>query len=428
MTRRHLDRMLIRNIGQLVTIAAAPLPEARGRLGIIEGAALMARDGRIAWLGPEAALPDALAGDATILDAGGRAVLPGFVDSHTHPVFAGSRAGEFAARVSGADSYAALLERGEGGILSTVAATRAASDDALLENLRVRADTFLAYGTTTFEAKTGYGLSTRDELRSLEIIHRLAERHPCRIVPTFLGAHAVPAEYRRDPDAYVDLVVDEMLPTVASLADFCDVFCDQGAFTVKQSRRILQRGATLGLIPRLHADELAAIGAAELAAELGAASADHLIKVTPAGIEALARAGVVATLLPGTSFCLAHGRHAPGRALVDEGATIALASDCNPGTCFSENMQLAITFACVNLRLSVEEAVRAATLGGAQALRLQDEVGSLEVGKRADLLLLKTHSYQEVPYHFGVNLVQTVVIGGTPVATVGEPVPGRFPV
>jgi imidazolonepropionase len=367
-----------------------------------------------------------LAGDATVLDAGRHAVLPGFVDSHTHPVFAGSRAGEFAARVSGADSYAALLERGEGGILSTVAATRAASDDELLESVRARADMFLAYGTTTFEAKTGYGLSTRDELRSLEIIRRLGDSHPCRIVPTFLGAHAVPAEYRGDPEAYVDLVTDQMLPAAASMAVFCDVFCDQGAFSVEQSRRILQRGAALGLIPRLHADELAAIGAAELAAELGAASADHLIRVTPTGIEALARAGVVATLLPGTSFCLAHGQHAPARALVDGGAGIALASDCNPGTCFSENMQLAITFACVNLRLTVEEAVRAATLGGAQALRLQDEVGSLEAGKRADLLLLSARSYQEVPYHFGVNLVRTVVVGGVPMGSGSEQMPGRF--
>jgi imidazolonepropionase len=404
--------LLVRAIGQLVTVAATPLPEASGELGVIEHAALVARDGRIAWIGPEAALPEPLVDGAAILDVGGRAVIPGFVDSHTHPVFAGSRAEEFAARVAGRDTYAALLARGEGGILSTVAATRAATDEQLLSNLRKRADTFLRYGTTTFEAKTGYGLSTHDELRSLQTIDRLQREHPTRIVPTFLGAHAVPAEYRADPDAYVTLVVEEMLPAVAPLAAFCDVFCDQGAFSVAHSRRILQRAAALGMDLRLHADELAAIGAAELAAELGAASADHLIQVTPAGIEALARAGVVATLLPGTSFSLAHGHHAPARALVDGGATVALATDCNPGTCFSENMQLVITFACVNLRLTVAEALRASTLGGARALRLDHEVGSLEVGKRADLIVLDARSYKDLPYHFGVNLAATVVVGG----------------
>ena len=409
-------RLLVHNIGQLVTISSSPVEGAVGPLNVVEGAALVADNGRVTWLGPEAALPG-LYGEtglhgAVVLDARGRSVIPGFVDSHTHPVFAGSRAEEFAARVAGHDSYAALLERGEGGILSTVAATRAAADESLYDNLLARADTFLRYGTTTFEAKTGYGLSTRDELRSLQAIDRLSRTHPARVVPTFLGAHAIPAEFRADPDRYVDLVVDEMLPAAAGLARFCDVFCDQGAFTVEQSRRILMRGMELGLKPRLHADELAAIGAAELAAELGAASADHLIEVTPTGIEALARAGVVATLLPGTSFSLAHGHYAPARALIEGGATVALATDCNPGTCFSENMQLAITFACVQLRLSVEEALRAATLGGARALCLQDDIGSLAPGKQADLVVLDARHYRELPYHFGINLALAVVSRG----------------
>jgi imidazolonepropionase len=406
------ERLLVRNIGRLTTVASSAIEGAEGPLSVIPSAALLAEQGKITWLGPEAALPRQLAVGAAVVDAGGRCALPGFVDCHTHPVFAGNRAEEFAARVSGQDDYAALLERGEGGILSTVNATRAASDEVLYDNLLNRANTFLRYGTTTFEAKTGYGLTTRDELRSLEVINRLRSTHPTRVVATFLGAHATPAEYRGNPDRYVDLVVGDMLPEVAGRADFCDVFCDQGAFTVEQSRRILERARELGLGIRLHADELAAIGATELAADLGAASADHLIQVTPQGIERLATAGVVATLLPGTSFCLAHGHHAPARALIDGGAAIALATDCNPGTSFSENMQLVITFACVTLRLTVEEAIRAATLGGARALRLESEVGSLEVGKRADLIILDAQSYMDIPYHFGINLVRAVIANG----------------
>jgi imidazolonepropionase len=249
-------------------------------------------------------------------------------------------------------------------------------------------------------------------VRSLQAIDRLRRQFPGVVVPTFLGAHAVPAEYLGHADAYVDLIVAEMLPAVANLASFCDVFCDQGAFSVAQTRRILDRARGLSLDIRLHADELAAIGAAELAAEFHAASADHLIQVTLHGIERLAEAGVVATLLPGTSFCLAHGSHAPARAFLDSGVTVALATDCNPGTCFTENMQLIIALACITLRMTVEEAVRAATMGGARALRLEREVGSLEVGKRADLIVLEAQSYMDIPYHFGVNLVRSVIAGG----------------
>ncbi|HEY8285262.1 MAG TPA: imidazolonepropionase [Chloroflexota bacterium] len=416
-------RLLVAQIGQLTTVAERPHPAAAGPLAVLERAALVADEGMVTWLGPEADLPEALREGAEVLDAEGRCVIPGFVDSHTHPVFAGRRAREFAARVAGRDSYAALLARGEGGILSTVAATRAASDAALDAELRARAATMLYYGTTTFEAKSGYGLSTRDEVRSLEAIARLIPAFPGTIVPTFLGAHAIPSEYRGEGDRYVNLVVNEMLPACAPLAQYCDVFCDQGAFTVAQTRRILECAAALGLGLRLHADEIAAIGGAELAAELGCASADHLIQITPSGMEALAGAGVVATLLPGTSFCLAHGHQAPARDLIAAGVSVALASDCNPGTCFSENMQLAITFACVNLRLTVEEALRAATMGGARALRLSDRVGSLEVGKRADLVVLAAHEYAEIPYHFGVNLARTVVAGGRVVATTNPALP-----
>jgi imidazolonepropionase len=410
------NRLLVQDIGRLVTMAALPAPDAHGVLAVIEDAAVVAEDGVVTWLGPRAAVPGALVKDATVLNAAGRCVIPGFVDSHTHPVFAGRRAREFAARIAGRDSYAALLARGEGGILSTVAATRAASDDALDAELRDRAGAMLCHGTTTFEAKSGYGLDTHDEVRSLEAIARLAGVFPGTVVPTFLGAHAIPAEFRGQADRYVDLVVEEMLPACVPLARYCDVFCDEGAFTVAQTRRILERAAALGLGLRLHVDEIAAIGGAELAAELGCASADHLIQVTPRGMEALARAGVTATILPGTSFSLAHGRHAPARALIEAGVPLALATDCNPGTCFTENMQLAITFACVNSRLTVEEALRAATLGGARALRLEHSVGSIEVGKRADLVVLAARDYMEIPYHFGVNLARMVIAGGRLVA------------
>ncbi len=406
------DRLVVRNIGSLVTVARRPVEGAAGPLGVIAGAALVAELGRITWVGPEAALPAALVECAVVVDAMGLCVLPGFVDSHTHPVFAGNRAAEFAARAAGHESYGTLLERGEGGILSSVAATRAASDDELLRCLRARADTFLRYGTTTFEAKSGYGLTTRDEVRSLAAVQRLQADFPGLVVPTFLGAHAVPADYRADPDAYVDLIVSEMLPEVTGLAAFCDAFCDQGAFSVAQTRRIFDAARRLGLDLRIHADELASIGAAQLAAEYHAASADHLIQVTLDGIERLAEAGVVATLLPGTSFCLAHGSHAPARGLLNSGITVALATDCNPGTCFTENMQLIIALACITLRMSVEEAVTAATLGGARALRLEHEVGSLEQGKRADLIVLDARSYLDIPYHFGVNLVRSVIAGG----------------
>ncbi|MGH2345538.1 MAG: imidazolonepropionase, partial [Chloroflexota bacterium] len=406
----------VQGIGCLVTVAEVPAAEAHGALAVIEDAVVMAEDGTIVWLGPRTAFPEALANDAETLDVGGCCVIPGFVDSHTHPVFAGRRAREFAARIAGHDSYAALLARGEGGILSTVAATRAASADTLDAELRDRAGAMLCHGTTTFEAKSGYGLDTETEVRSLEAIARLAAIFPGTIVPTFLGAHAIPAEFRSAADRYVDLVLDQMLPACAPFARYCDVFCDEGAFTVAQTRRILERAAALGLGLRLHADEIAAIGAAELAAELGCASADHLIQVTPCGLEALARADVTATILPGTSFSLAHGRHAPARALIAAGVPLALATDCNPGTCFTENMQLAITLACVNSRLTVEEALRAATLGGARALRLEQRVGSIEVGKRADLVVLAAKDYTEIPYHFGVNLARMVIAGGHVVA------------
>jgi imidazolonepropionase len=406
-----MSTLVVTNSSQLVTVAERDVQGARGALRVIEDGALAARDGRIVWVGPRAALPAPLAADADVLDAGGRLVIPGFVDAHTHPIFAGRRAEEFCARALG-QPYQELLARGDAGIMSTVRATRAASEDELLHLARARAQSFLRHGTTTVEAKTGYGLSPADEDKSLRVLERLQGQTPLRLVPTYLGAHLVPAEYRDDPEAYVRLLLEEMLPQAAGRAAFCDVFCDQGAFSVEQSRRILLRAQELGMTPRLHADELANVGAARLAAELHAASADHLVHVDERGMEALARAGTVATLLPGTTFSLASDHYAPARRLLEHGVRLALATDYNPGTCYSENMALAITLALLKLELTAEVALRAATLGGAYSLRRQDEIGSLEVGKSCDLAVLEAHIYQEIPYHVGVNLVRAVVVGG----------------
>jgi imidazolonepropionase len=405
------ETLIVTNTSQLVTVAERDMEGAQGPLRVIPDGALAARDGRIVWVGPRAAMPGQLAEGAEVLDAGGRLVIPGFVDAHTHLIFAGLRAEEFCARALG-QSYQELLARGDAGIMSTVKATRAAAEDELLSLAQARSESFLRHGTTTIEAKTGYGLSPEAEEKSLRVLERLRERTPLGIVPTYLGAHLVPAEFRQDPEAYVRLLIDVMLPMAAGRVEFCDVFCDQGAFTVEQSRRILRRALELGMPPRLHADELADVGAAMLAGELGAASADHLVYVEDRGMEAMARAGTVATLLPGTTFSLASDHYAPARRMVEHGLTLALATDCNPGTCYTENMAMVISLAVLKLKLTPEEALRAATLGGAYSLRLQREIGSLEVGKRCDLAVLDARIYQEIPYHFGVNLARATIVSG----------------
>jgi imidazolonepropionase len=405
------NTLIVTNTSQLVTVAEREIEGAQGPLRVIPDGALAARDGRILWVGPRAAMPAQLADGAEVLDASGHLVIPGFVDAHTHPIFAGLRAEEFCARALG-QSYQELLARGDAGIMSTVNATRAATEDELLALAQSRADAFLRHGTTTIEAKTGYGLSPQAEEKSLRVLERLREHTPLGIVPTYLGAHLVPAEYRQDPDAYVRLLTEVMLPMAAGRVEFCDVFCDQGAFTVEQSRRILSCALELGMPPRLHADELADVGAAVLAGELGAASADHLVYVEDRGMEAMASAGTVATLLPGTTFSLASDHYAPARRMVEHGLTLALATDCNPGTCYTENMAMVISLAVLKLKLTPEEALRAATLGGAYSLRRQREIGSLEAGKRCDLAVLDARIYQEIPYHFGVNLARTTVVNG----------------
>ncbi len=416
---------ILRHAGELVTLAPAAVraagasvtPDDDG-LGVIADGALAARDGRIVWVGREAELGGAVAplDGAAELDAAGACVVPGFVDAHTHAVFAGSRADEYAARLGGV-SYAAILASG-GGINATVAATRAATLEELTAITLARFDSFLAHGTTTLEVKSGYGLSTEHEAKILTAA--AAAGHPTRRRLTLLGAHFTPTELVGRDDEFIDLVCDEMLPSLRGRADFVDVFCDEGAFTVPQSRRVLEAGRRLGYGLKIHADELARSGGGLLAAELGCVSADHLVHATFEEIAALRAAGVVAVVLPGTSFTL-HQAYAPAREMLDGGLEVALATDFNPGTCYCENMQQMIALACQEMRLTPARALRAATLGGAAALGLGDEVGSLEVGKSCDLIVLEAASRHELPYHFGVNLAALVVAGGRLAARGGVP-------
>jgi imidazolonepropionase len=426
MDRQNTDERLaadfvLTGASRLVTLAERPQPEAAGALAVIERGALAARDGRIVWIGSEDALPRAVVMEGMAkddwLDAGGRAVLPGFADSHTHFVFAGDRAEEFQLRHAGV-SYEELARQGRG-ILSTVRATRSAGEHKLEVIARERLRSFAAHGTTTVEGKTGYGLDLAVEERCLAVMNRLgAEPGLPAVVPTFLGAHTLPPEYRGAPAdraRYVALVCDEMLPALVGRARFCDVFCETTAFTVEETRRILTRARELGYALKLHANQLGASGGAALAAELGAVSADHLDHASDTELAALSQAGVVATLLPGCSFSLSTPYPA-ARRFYDAGLHVALATDFNPGTSYCENIQMMVALAVSAMGMSLEEALRAATLEGARALALSDEVGSLEVGKRCDLIVLTARDERELAYHFGVNLVARTVARGRVIA------------
>lgn len=411
--------------GRVFTLAGFSREPARGpameRLGLIDNGYVAVRGDRIVATGEADRLPTSLLGPETrLLDAGGRAVIPGFVDPHTHLVYAGTRAGEFAQRLRGA-SYLEILATG-GGILSTVTATRAASEEELAEQAVRRLRRFLLAGTTTVEVKSGYGLDRETELKQLRVVRHLRRMLPMDLVPTFLGAHAVPAEYRHRRQAYVDLLVDAMLPIVAAegLAEFADVFCEEGVFDPDETRSILRRARQLGLGLKLHADELvAAFGGAELAAELGATSADHLLHASEEGLAAMARAGTVAVLLPGTAFFLRAGRYAPARRMVEMGLPVALATDHNPGTCTLESMAQVMGLAALEMGLTPAEALTAATINAAHAVGRQGEAGSLEPGKRADLLVLDGEGPEDIVYRFGTNLVDRVVAQGRLAASGG---------
>lgn len=399
--------LLIAGCSELLTLRGS-VPR-RGRalrdLRIIRDGAVLVRGDRIEAVGPRQRIERLQAARrAEKLNLGGRVVLPGFVDSHTHLIFPATRAAEYEQRICGA-TYEEIARRG-GGIRSTVKHLRGASSRALQDRALAHLREFAAHGTTTLEAKSGYGLDWKSELKILAILGELHQGQPLDICATFLGAHVVPNEYRRRPHAYVDLLVRSWIPTVATagLAEFCDVFCDRGAFTVAQARRILSAGRACGLVPRIHAEQLAHTGAARLAIELEAASADHLEKIDPGDIRALALSNVVCTMLPGCCFHLGLPHYAPARELIDAGAILAVATDFNPGTSPTLSMSMILSLACTQMRMTPAEAISAATINPAYSLRQHDRIGSIEVGKYADIAAFDVADHREIPYHFGVNL------------------------
>ncbi|HEV3145987.1 MAG TPA: imidazolonepropionase [Gemmataceae bacterium] len=379
-------------------------------LAIIEDGAVLIKADKIVWTGPSSQLPQ-LGEDSHLIDARGKIVLPGLVDSHTHLVFAGDRAAEFEQRLQGA-SYQEIAAKG-GGINSTVRQVRQASPAELKESAHQRLKQMLEFGITTVEVKSGYGLTLQDELKCLNLIAELNHEQPCELAPTFLGAHEIPPEYRTNRHEYIRLLCAEMIPRVATerLAEFCDVFCEQGVFSVVESERILGTAKDHGLKLKIHADEFTALGGTEMAARLGAVSADHLLHVTETGIQALKVAGTVATLLPGTAFFLGLA-YAPARKLIDRGLPVAMATDCNPGSCMSENLPLMGTIACTQMKMLPAEVVSAMTLNAAAALGRSDRIGSIEPGKQADLVIFDVPSYSYLPYHFGVNHAWKVIKSG----------------
>lgn len=403
--------LIIHHINQLVTVDPG-LDTQSTPLGVISDAALAVENGKIAWVGPSADLRLEDYPDAEWIDGHGQILLPGFVDSHTHPIFAGDRADEFGLRLQGA-TYQEIAARG-GGIRKTVQSTRDASEEELFQLAKARLNRMLSFGVTTVEAKSGYGLDWESELKSLRVIRRLQQELPQRVCATYMGAHDIPTEYKENPDAYVEKICTEQLPAVAEagLAEFCDVFCEAGYFTVAQTRRILETAKALGFKLKVHAEEFCDFGGAILAGELGAVSADHLLHLSDAGIAALKQGGTVATLLPGTAFFLRLKDYAPARKILAAGVPVALATDFNPGSCMSENLQLVMTLGCLQMGMTLEEVLRAVTLNGAMALGLQADRGSLSVGKRADMILCHANSYHELLYHFGVNHVHQVFIAG----------------
>ena len=413
--------MLIHSASQLLTLAGGPQRgHALGRLGILENGAVLVRAATILAVGPTPELLRAYPGEAR-LDAGGCAVLPGFVDPHTHVIWAGDRAAEFEMKMAGA-RYLEILAAG-GGILSTVRQTRLASLETLMEETRPRLQRMFAHGTTTAEAKSGYGLQTETELRMLDSILRLGEEGPLELAPTFLGAHAIPPEYKDDPQGYTDHLCNSMLPAVKTWWDaqkpaanrglpFLDVFCETGAFDLSQSRQILTRAKELGFPLKLHADEFDNLGGASLAAELGAVSADHLVRTSDADIAALAGSDTVAVSLPCTPFGLAESGYTPAQKILAADGLLALATDCNPGTAWCESMQFVIALACRALKLTPAQAIAAATINAAQVIRRADRIGSIEPGKQADLLVLSVPDYRQLGYRFGTNLVKKVIKRG----------------
>lgn len=408
--------LIIKNISQLITMDG-PSPR-RGRemenLGLIENAGMAVAGDEVLAVGKSEEISGKvdLAEGCQVIDAKNCVVTPGLIDSHTHPVFSMTREKEFEMRLQG-KSYMEIAASG-GGIRASVRDLRGTPTATLMEKTTQRLNRMLSYGTTTAEAKSGYGLSTEAEVKSLEILRNLNETHPLDLIPTFLGAHEVPDEFRNKREKYIDLLIGEMIPKVATekLAEFCDIFCEEGVFSVEESRRILEAARRKGMKLKLHADELTSSGGAELAAELGAISADHLVHVSEEGIKALAKSGTVAVLLPGTSFSLNKGQYAPARKMIEAGVAVALSTDCNPGSSYTESLQIIVTLAALHLGMSAAEAISAVTVNAACAVGRAGLLGTLKPGLQADIVLWNMNDYREMPYHYGVNLAEKVIKRG----------------
>ncbi len=404
-----MSSLLIHNIGMLASPEGC---EARrgadqGKIRLLENAWIYTEDGQIISYGT--GNPPITFGEK--LDAGGKLVTPGLVDAHTHLIFGGWRQNELAMKIRNVP-YLEILAAG-GGILSTVKATRAASEEALFRKASAALDEMMAFGTTTCEAKSGYGLNVDDELKQLRVIRKLNKEHPMNVVATFMGAHAVPPEYKENREGYLKLLCDELIPTVASkkLAKFCDVFCETGVFTAEESRRILEAGKEAGLLPKIHADEIDPIGGSVLAGELGAVSAEHLIVCPDEGIQSMAQGGTIACLLPATSFYL-NSTYAPARRMIEAGVPVAMASDFNPGSCPCLNLQLVMNLGCLKYRMTPEEVLTAVTLNAAAAIGMENRVGSIDRVKQADFVIWNAPDLNYLCYRLGSNLVDCVIKKG----------------
>lgn len=409
--------LVIKNIDNLITLKGKDKPRIKEEMrdiGLIQNGVIALNEAEIIYVG-KGELPENITidDDTIIIDGKGKMVTPGLVDAHTHLVHGGSRENELSMKLKGME-YLDILAAG-GGIHSTVKATREATFEQLYSKAKKSLDTMISYGTTTVEAKSGYGIGDfQTEIKQLEVARRLNEDHPIDIISTFMGAHAIPKDYNEDPDKFVDIIINEMIPEVSKrdLAKFCDVFCEKGVFTIEQSRKILLAALENGLIPKIHADEIESLGGAELAAEIGCITADHLIAASDEGIKMMAGKGIIANLLPGTSFNLQAGKFARARKMIEEGVAIALSTDYNPGSCPTENLQLVMSFASLIMKLTPEEVITAVTINGAAALGLEEKIGSLKVGKQGDIVIFDAPNLDYIIYHFGINHTDKVVKKG----------------
>lgn len=409
--------LVIKNIDNLITLKGENRPRVKNELmdiGLIENGLIALNGEKIIYVG-KGELPNDVEIDkkTIVLDGRGKTVTPGLVDSHTHLIHGGSRENELAMKLKGVP-YLDILASG-GGIHSTVKSTREATFEELYNKANKSLDIMLKYGITTVESKSGYGIDDFEtELKQLKVAEKLNHDHPVDIISTFMAAHAIPEEYKENSDEFVDIIIKEMIPEVSkrNLARFCDVFCEKGVFTIEQSRRILLAGRDYGMKPKLHADEIESLGGAELSAEIGCISADHLIAASDEGIKQMAKKGVIANLLPGTSFNLQTGKFARARKMIEEGVAIALSTDYNPGSCPTENLQLVMSFASLIMKLKPEEVISAVTINGAASLGLENEIGSLDVGKQGDIVIFDSPNLEYILYHFGINHTDTVIKKG----------------